>query len=390
MSASDKLIAVYRDGLLHDTLPFWFPRCADLEHGGFFTALDRDGAVIDTDKAVWQQGRTAWLLATLYNTVERRAEWLDLARHGVDFILNHAFDKDGRMFFLLTREGKPLRKRRYVYSEAFAAMALAAYAKAAGDDAAAERARRLFQCFLRYTNTPGLLPPKVSPENRPAKSIGPPMIALGLAQVMRENLGNHPDFTREIDRAIREIQNDFVKPDVQCVMETVGPEGQLIDHFDGRTLNPGHAIEAAWFILHEASVRGRDAELIDLGCRMLDWMWVRGWDTEHGGILYFVDVRGLPVQEYWHDMKFWWPHNETVTATLLAHALTGDEKYAEWHRQVHDWAYAHFPDPEHGEWFGYLHRDGTVASTAKGNTWKGPFHLPRMQLYCWKLLQPKY
>jgi N-acylglucosamine 2-epimerase len=49
---------------------------------------------------------------------------------------------------------------------------------------------------------------------------------------------------------------------------------------------------------------------------------------------------------------------------------------------VHEWAYAHFPDREHGEWFGYLHRDGTVSTRLKGNVWKGPFHLPRMQWYC--------
>ena len=118
---------------------------------------------------------------------------------------------------------------------------------------------------------------------------------------------------------------------------------------------------------------------------MLDWMWERGWDREYGGILYFVDVNGLPVQEYWHDMKFWWPQNEAIIATLLAYQLTGESKYAQWHSMIHDWAYSHFPDAEHGEWFGYLHRDGSISSTAKGNLWKGPFHLPRMQLICWQI-----
>ena len=115
-------------------------------------------------------------------------------------------------------------------------------------------------------------------------------------------------------------------------------------------------------------------------------MWRRGWDAEYGGLLYFVDVNGLPVQEYWHDMKFWWPHNEAIIATLMAYQLTGDAKYARWHQQVHDWAYQHFADPEHGEWYGYLHRDGRISVPLKGNLWKGPFHLPRMQLVCWMLL----
>ena len=169
-------------------------------------------------------------------------------------------------------------------------------------------------------------------------------------------------------------------------METVGTRGEFLNYFDGRTLNPGHAIEAAWFIMWEGKLR-HDSELISLGCQMLDWMWKRGWDDEYGGILYFVDVSGLPVQEYWHDMKFWWPQNETLIATLLAFVLTDDPKYARWHQQIHNWAFQHFPDPQHGEWFGYLHRDGRISSRLKGNLWKGPFHLPRMQLICSQLLE---
>jgi N-acylglucosamine 2-epimerase len=152
-------------------------------------------------------------------------------------------------------------------------------------------------------------------------------------------------------------------------------------------LNPGHAIEAAWFMLHEARCRGGDGRLVGLGTAILDWMWKRGWDEEYGGILYFRDVYGKPVQEYWHDMKFWWPQNEACIATLLAHHLTGDEKYARWHGMIHDWTHEHFPDPECGEWYGYLHRDGRVSVPLKGNLWKGPFHVPRMQWYCWQLLE---
>src|SRR5512135_1883199 len=111
---------VYRNGLLLDTIPFWFPRSVDKEHGGFLTCFDRDGSLLQTDKSVWFQGRFTWMLATLYNTVERKEEWLALARHGVDFLHERCFDTDGRMFFSLTKEGRPLRKRRYIFSEIFA------------------------------------------------------------------------------------------------------------------------------------------------------------------------------------------------------------------------------------------------------------------------------
>jgi len=382
----DHLIAVYRDGLLNDTLPFWIRHGIDHEHGGFMTCLDRDGTVLDTDKSLWQQGRFTWLLSTLYNTVEKREEWLGLAGRGIEFMDKHGFDADGRMYFLVTRDGKPLRKRRYIFTESFAAAAFAAYARATGEGRAREQARALFDLMIRHTDTPGLLEPKVDPRTRPMKGLAVQLVLLSTAQILRDNLDD-PGYNRFIDRAIDEIEKDFMKPEWAAVLETVGPMGEFLDHFDGRILNPGHAIEVSWFILHEARYRGGDERLIRIGTTILDWMWQRGWDEKQGGILYFRDVKNLPVQEYWQDMKFWWPHAEAIIATLLAHALTGDEKYAQWHTQVHDWAYRHFPDVEFGEWFGYLHRDGRISVPLKGNLWKGPFHIPRMQWYCWRLLK---
>jgi N-acylglucosamine 2-epimerase len=376
--------SLYRRTLLDDVLPFWMNHAVDRVHGGFLTCLNRDGSIIDTDKGIWQQGRATWLFGELYNRVEPRQEWLELALHGARFLEQYAYDpSDGRMWFHVTREGRPIRKRRYAFSESFAAIAFGELAQATGNARYAELARQAFQRFLDHHLQPGHLQPKFTDE-RPTRGIGFPMITLNTAQELRDSIQLEEAETW-IDRSIATIREFHVKPEIECVLETVGPDGELIDHFDGRTLNPGHAIEGAWFIMAEGE-RRRDAELVQLGARMLDWMWQRGWDREYGGILYFVDVHGLPVQEYWHDMKFWWPHNETVIATLLAHLLTGDERYAEMHRQVHEWSFAHFPDPEFGEWFGYLHRDGRLSVPLKGNLWKGPFHLPRMLLASWQMI----
>ncbi|MFO0847078.1 MAG: AGE family epimerase/isomerase [Gemmataceae bacterium] len=383
------LAAVYRDALLGDVLPFWLRHGLDHEHGGFLTALDRDGTVIDTDKSVWFQGRGAWTFATLFNTVGPNPDWLAAAKSGVEFLRKHAAGPGGKLYFTVTRDGRPLRMRRYVYSEAFAAIANAAYARAAGDERARADAVRYFETYLDHSFTPGRMPPKVDPATRPTRGIGPLMIGVATAQELRANLGDVAvagrTCTEWIDHFIADIERYFLKPDHEALMEVVGETGEVLDHFDGRTLNPGHALECAWFVMHEGKLRG-DRRLVQLGLTVLDWMWRRGWDDEHGGVFYFRDLRGLPVQEYWHDMKFWWPHCEAVIATLLAFELTGDPKYAGWHRQVHDWSFRHFPDPEFGEWYGYLHRDGRVSVRLKGNMWKGPFHLPRMLWYCWRLL----
>ena len=375
----------YKNQLLNDTIPFWFPRSYDREHNGFLLMRDRDGSLIDDDKAVWIQGRATWLLSTLYNTVEPREEWLEGAELGYRFLKKHCFDTDGQMFFHVTRDGKPIRKRRYFFSETFAVIAFAAYAKATGNAAIAEEARVLFSKCINYATQPGILPPKFA-GTRPAKGIGVPMIMINTAQQLRDTIGD-VRCNEWISKWIREIETDFVKEDIQCVMEQVAPDGSIIDHIDGRTLNPGHAMEGAWFILQEAKYRNHDPHLVNLGCRMLDYMWERGWDKDYGGILYYRDVFDKPVQEYWQDMKFWWPHNEAIIATLLAYTITGNPKYAEWHKKAHEYAYKYFHDKEQGEWFGYLHRDGSLAQTAKGNLFKGPFHLPRQEWFCYRLLQ---
>jgi len=376
----------YRDGLLNDTLPFWIPATIDLKYGGYQTSLGRDGTVIHPDKPVWFQGRFAWLLATLYQTVEKRPEWLQYSRHGIDFINSRCFDEDGRMFFSLTREGQPLRKRRYIFSETFAIIAMAAYGRASGDHTFVDQALDLFRKTVQLLQEPGSLTPKTNPEIRPMKGLAIPMIMIVTAQELRKT-APLPELDQWIDHYIAEVQRDFVKPEFQCVLETVGPEGEFYDTFDGRMICPGHSIELGWFILHEAKHRGNDPELRKLGQQIVDWSWEWGWDKKFGGILYYADCKNLPCTEYWSDMKFWWPHNEAIIAMLLAWHLTGDESYLQKHATVHDWAYKHFHDKEFGEWFGYLHRDGSVATELKGNMWKGPFHLPRMQWYCWKLLE---
>lgn len=379
-----KYLQTYKNGLLEDIIPFWMKNAIDKEDGGFMFCLDRDGSVIDTDKGVWQTGRFTWMITKLYNEVEQRDEWLEAGKHGAEFLLKNCFDDNGKMYFIVDKKGQPLRMRRYVFSESFAAIAFAALYKATGDEIYKEKAKQCFDAFVRYNTEEGLIEPKYT--NRESRGMGFPMIAIATAQEMRKNLADD-SYTKYIDEWINYITKYFLNEEYKAVMEMVGPNGELIDHFDGRTLNPGHAIEGAWFILEEAKYRNNDKRLMTIGCKILDWMWEIGWDKEYGGITYFKDVKGLPVQEYWHDMKFWWPQCEAIIATLYAYQLTGDKKYAEWHKMIHEYAFEKFSDKKYGEWYGYLHRDGRVSVPLKGNIWKGPFHVPRMYFKAWKVLE---
>lgn len=376
-----KLADFYQQQLHEDCVSFWFPRAVDEVYGGFLHCFDRDGSLVDSDKSVWAQGRMSWMLLSLYLDDERKPEWLAWAESGLAFLENRCIDPaDGRMYFHVQRDGTPIRKRRYAYSESFAAIAHAAHAAATGSDQSAERARHWFKKFTEWNFTPGLMPAKFT-DARPMIGLGPRMITLVTAQELSLRLGDDETLRGWVDRCIEEIRSLFVKDDLCVVMESVTPDGQISDHFDGRLLNPGHAIEGAWFILEE-SLRRNSPELTELGCKMLDWMWERGWDKECGGLFYFRDVYDKPIQEYWHGMKFWWPHDEALIATLMAYRLTGQEKYLLWHQQLKVWSFSHFGDPLHGEWYGYLQRDGSVSSNLKGSLWKSFFHHPRALWMC--------
>ena len=375
----------YKTDLTENIMPFWMEHGWDKVNGGVYTCLDRDGSLIDSTKSVWFQGRFAFICAYAYNNVEKNPMWLEAAKSTLDFIEKHCFDENGRMYFSVTAEGKPLRMRRYVFSETFAAIAMSEYALATGEQKYAERALQIFKDTQRFLTTPGILAPKFE-ESVQLQSHSIIMILINVGSCIRKVI-NDPKLTEQIDESIAKLKKYFIHPEFKCLLETVGKNGEFVDTCMGRTINPGHCIETSWFIMEEAKQRGWDKEITDMALQIFDWSWDWGWDKQYGGIINFRDCRNLPVQDYSQDMKFWWPQTETIIASLYAYLATGDDEYIYKHQRISEWTYAHFPDTEFGEWYGYLHRDGTVAQPAKGNLFKGPFHIPRMMIKAYSLCQ---
>ena len=370
-----------RKELLENILPFWMKHGWDREHGGVYTCLDRDGTLMDSTKSVWFQGRFAYVLAHAYNHVAQNPEWLAAAKTTIGFFERTCFDSRGRMYFEVAADGTPLRMRRYLFSECFAAMALAEYAKASGDGGYAERALMLFRRILSFMGDPAMTPPKYEPAMT-SQGHSLTMILINVAMVLKQ-ISDDPGLDAQIDESICRLLKFFVHPEFKCVLEMVGPNGEFIDTCAGRTINPGHAIETSWFLMDVAQTRS-DKALLAQALQILDWSWDWGWDEEvgGGGIISFRDCRNFPPQCYEQDMKFWWPQCEAIIANLLAYRLTNEARYFERFRKAADWAWTHLKDPDFPEWFGYLHRDGTVAQPAKGNIFKGPYHIPRMLITC--------
>lgn len=368
----------YKKDLTENIMPFWMKYGLDRENGGVYTCVNRDGSLMDTTKSVWFQGRFTFICSFAYNNVEKNQEWLDAAKSTLEFIEKHCFDEQGHMYFSVTAEGKPLRKRRYVFSETFAAIAMSEYALATGDQHWAKRAIQVFEDTQRFLATPGFLPAKFEADVK-LQGHSIVMILINVGSCIRKVVDD-PKLTQQIDESIEKLKKYFIHPEFKCLLETVGENGEFIDTNMTRTINPGHCIETSWFIMEEAKLRGWDKPMFDLALQVFDWSWDWGWDKQYGGIINFRDCKNLPPQDYSQDMKFWWPQCETIIASLYAYLGTGDEKYLYRHERISEWTYAHFPDAEYGEWYGYLHRDGTVAQPAKGNLYKGPFHIPRMMI----------
>lgn len=375
----------YKRDLTENIMPFWMEHGWDKVNGGVYTCLDRDGSLMDSTKSVWFQGRFAFICAYAYNNVEKNPLWLEAAKSTLDFIEKHCFDKNGRMYFSVTADGKPLRMRRYVFSETFAAIAMSEYALATGEQKYAERAMQIFEDTQRFLTTPGILAPKFE-ETVQLQSHSIIMILINVGSCIRKVI-NDPKLTQQIDDSIAKLKKYFMHPEFKCLLETVGMNGEFVDTNMTRTINPGHCIETSWFILEEAKLRNWDKDMTDMALQIFDWSWDWGWDKQYGGIINFKDCKNLPPQDYSQDMKFWWPQCETIIASLYAYLATGDDEYIYKHQRISEWTYAHFPDNELGEWYGYLHRDGTVAQPAKGNLFKGPFHIPRMMVKAYSLCQ---
>ncbi len=425
----------YLDELRNSVIPFWIHHGFDREHGGFFTCLDRDGQVFDDRKYIWMQGRAVWSFSKFYNELDRNSEWLDIAKAGVQFLEAHAFDSQGRCWFSTSRDGlTPTGYQRKPYAAVFVFLGYWEYFKASGDFRYHTLALALFDRIREWIADPTLLgrPLPVAP------NLADCMVVLSMA-VEISTVTSDPKYIQIIRDSIAAAET-FLDPDAQVLLENT-PDATTPE---GRLFCPGSSIEVAWFLIHaETLLQNHDALVLEGKdrlpqhyARIRKWIDViersleLGWDRQFGGLYYFMDLQGKPTLQLESSMKLWWPHTEAIYACVLAlmetteyaarmhkkanaatkknatlvSALNPDRKvgdpknsrsYAEraadldqeipkwtgWLERVDGYTFAHFADPEHGEWFGYSDRQGNLTHTLKGNNYKGCFHVPRALLF---------
>ena len=376
---------IYRENLLNDVVPFWMEHSKDEKFGGYFTCLDTKGKVYDTDKFIWLQCRQVWCFSMLYNKVEKKQKWLEMAIHGAEFLIKNGRDKERNWYFSLNQKGVPLTQPFNIFSDCFASMAFGQLYQATNKKEYGDIAVATFHNILRRQKDPKGKYSKAFPDTRPLKSFALPMILCNLVLEI-EHLLDPALVESTIANGIKAVMTDFYQPESGLILENVSADGTFSDSFEGRLLNPGHGLESMWFMMDLAK-RADDKILlqkaVDTTINILEY----SWDTKYGGIFYFLDIKGNPPQQLEWDQKLWWVHIETIISLLKGYLLTGDKRCWQWFEKVHAYTWAHFPDAEHGEWFGYLNRQGEVLLPMKGGKWKGCFHVPRGLYQCWNTLE---
>ena len=371
---------IYHRNLSGSVIPFWYNNSPDWKHGGTFSCLDREGEVYDSKKYVWLVGRSAWMFARLFNSYEAKPGYLKIAKLGIDFLLKHSRDDQGRYYFSLTREGEPWFYQRKPYGAVFAMMAYLEYFRSTGETAFKDAALELFWKIEKWIQDPGILGRPVM-KGVPATSNLADVMVMASMAVELAAVDDNPRYKEIMLAAMNQCRLHF-NPEQNLLMENVSLEpGIQLDQWpEGRLFNPGHSIEVAWFIIRMLDYVD-DPEMFTLALKVLEGSLNKGWDPEYGGIWYFMDLGGKPTLQLESGMKLWWPHTEAIYALTLAFCKTEDPKWLLWLQKVHDYTFSHFCDDEMGGWFGYCDRQGRPTHSSKGGNYKGFFHVPRALLY---------
>jgi N-acylglucosamine 2-epimerase len=374
----EELARQYQDNLLQDVIPFWLENSLDKQNGGYFTCLNRDGKVYDTDKFVWLQARQVWTFSTLYNQVDARPEWLEAARLGFDFLSEKGRDREGNWYFALDRRGRPLVQPYNIFSDCFAAIGSAAYAKAAQNEKARDLAIESYRNILKRRERPKGRFEKTIADHRPLINLALPMILCNVVQELAPFLpkGEPESQTNTTVRSLLEV---FLDPKHGLIFEFRAPNGDKVDCFEGRLINPGHGIEAMWFVL-DAAIRLGEQEWVDQAVEAILNTLDLAWDREFGGLYYFLDIDGHPPLQLEWNQKLWWVHLETLVALTMAYKVTKSQGCWDWFEKIHNYTWKTFPDAEFGEWYGYADRRGEILLPLKGGKWKGCFHVPQQRL----------
>lgn len=373
----EKYYKQYSDTLNNEVMPFWLKYSVD-ESGAINNCITEDGKVLSKDRYIWSQGRALWTFSAMYNRIEKKQEYLDVATGIFNYLRKIKRNEDGSWNYLYDGDGNMLEGPISIYVDGFVLIGMTEYYVATKNEEAKKIALEIFEStWVRQQNLGSYkVAPYVIPDGM--KTHGVNMIfsffyeCLGKA-VEREDI-------REIAHSLAlEVINKFYVEEKDAILEFVMADGGFSDTPEGRSCVPGHAIECMWFLINIFEERN-EKENIEKCIKIIKRHIELGWDEEKGGMHLALDIDGKePV--FWGKPTYkpWWVQVETLVATLYAYKHTEDEWFMDMHKKVNEYAFSHYPSGS-GDWYNWLDDNGKIGESAALPV-KDPFHLPRALIY---------
>lgn len=371
-----ELLKLYENTLLDNVVPFWIRNGIDDEYGGIFNCIRDDGTIINTDKYIWSQGRALWTFSALYNRINKKKEWLEIATKLKNFlILSDAVDQEGAWSFAVSREGKRIIPPQSIYADAFAILGLIEFSKISKNEDAMQIALKSYQRVKPLLNDHSSLPTEPNRIPTGYEHHGPKMIYSLIAYEVGA-LFNDQSILKEAYQLADQVMDHHYDDKTGLVREFITYEKKIINNDVGMTIVPGHAIESMWFFAHIYQY-WNEPEKVKKVLRIIKNHLEFGWDRQFGGVFLAKRIDGGKAVWWNPEAKVWWVFTECMYALILAHEILGEEWCMNWYWKIHDYAFKHFPDKKHGEWTQNLNRKGEIIDVVTSLKVKDFFHLPR-------------
>jgi N-acylglucosamine 2-epimerase len=421
----------YRDHLFNILLPFWMKNGIDHDHGAFLTCFNNAGDTLKSKKKyIWSQGRFLWMLSRLYYAFkdymnpEEAAGLIKAAGQGALFLKEHALLANGKCAWVLDQKGSPILTGRNgaekkpaegdefdsgIAADEFLIYGMAEYARAADNPEYCKFALKLFDSVYERLQSGDY---KTFPHDTPNgyKTHEKSMIMRETARELADIASFFNDhsahrLTEIANSYMQETIANYVKRDDKILLEMIKQDNNTAYYeILGSYVNPGHALEDAWFIMHFAC-RAGDLEAKKTGTEIVRWMATLGWDAKYGGLFQFLHKDGKPpkgsisyrnrenhvireLRENWSN-KLWWVHSEALYALILVYEKTGDSWFLKTYWQFHGYVFKTFPNPDKmvGEWIQIRDRKGNPEDKVAALPVKDPYHITRAFMHLIKSLE---
>ena len=404
-----KNLQAYRDEayqhLTEELLPFWETRCVDRENGGFITHFDKDGNDSGEDeKSLIAQSRTVFTFSSAHRAGYGDGRFADIARHGVDFMLDKMWDQEnGGFYWLMNRKGEVTIDEKIVYGHSFAIYSLSEYTLATGDPRGLEYAEKVFDLLQKYavdTYYGGyfemfhrdwtLKGPGSAGGDR--KTLDAHMHLMEAFTTLYEASGQeihrrkllemielliHKILHPEYGTGVPQFWADWrvapqIKFDVIWGWDRFSEDGQKSAAEDNTSY--GHNVEFAWLLMHALDIlKIPYSQYQDQLLKSYNHAVAHGIDWEYGGVY----VEGSHAGEVYDREKEFWQQAEVLIGMLDAYRVYGDEKYLRAYDATHRFVFDKMIAHEVGEWKPLLTRQGDPIWTHMSHSWKVNYHSVR-------------